>query len=75
MAANGLGVSFGSGSDRVDAVRNVSLSLGRNEAIGIVGESGSGKSTLARILVGLQTPDSGNVTSPRSSGVRRGNDL
>ena len=62
MAANGLGVSFGSGSDRVDAVRNVSLSLGRNEAIGIVGESGSGKSTLARILVGLQTPDSGNVT-------------
>ena len=48
--------------DRVDAVRNVSLSLGRDEAIGIVGESGSGKSTLARILVGLQTPDSGNVT-------------
>ena len=61
MVADGLGVSFGSGIDRVDAVRNVSLHLGSGEAIGIVGESGSGKSTLARMLVGLQTPDTGTV--------------
>ena len=62
IEASGLSVAFGSGADRVAAVRDVSLTLGAGEAIGIVGESGSGKSTLARILVGLQLPDAGTVT-------------
>jgi len=62
LAAEGLGVSFGSGAGRFAAVRDVSLTLGKGEAIGIVGESGSGKSTLARVLVGLQVPDAGMVT-------------
>ncbi|MGA0705475.1 MAG: oligopeptide/dipeptide ABC transporter ATP-binding protein [Steroidobacteraceae bacterium] len=43
------------------ALRGVSLSLGRGEAVGIVGESGCGKSTLARVLLGLIKPDSGQV--------------
>lgn len=61
MVANGLGVSFGSGVNRLAAVKDVSLVLGQGEAIGIVGESGSGKSTLARVLVGLQKPETGTV--------------
>ena len=61
LTATGLTVSFGSGAHRIAAVRDVSLTLGASEAIGIVGESGSGKSTLARILAGLQRPDSGSV--------------
>jgi ABC-type glutathione transport system ATPase component len=61
LAASGVGVAFGSGANRVAAVRDVSLELRAGEAIGIVGESGSGKSTLARVLVGLQWPDSGTV--------------
>ena len=54
-------VKFGRGSDAFDAVSGASVKVGENEAIGIVGESGSGKTTLARVLVGLQTPNQGDV--------------
>jgi len=56
-----VSVTFGSGSNKVEAVKNVSLTLSAREPIGIVGESGSGKSTLARVLAGLQKPTSGEV--------------
>ena len=45
----------------IQAVRGVDLSVRRGETIGIVGESGCGKSTLARMLVGLDTPTSGEI--------------
>jgi ABC-type bacteriocin/lantibiotic exporter with double-glycine peptidase domain len=43
-------------------LRQVSLSIGKNECIGIVGESGSGKTTLFDLLTGLLEPDRGNIT-------------
>jgi len=44
------------------AVRDVSLTLGRAEVLGVVGESGCGKSTLGRLLLHLQAPTGGHVT-------------
>jgi peptide/nickel transport system ATP-binding protein len=43
------------------ALDNVSFSLRRGEVLGIVGESGSGKSTCAKIVLGLLSPDAGDV--------------
>jgi peptide/nickel transport system ATP-binding protein len=44
------------------AVDRVSLQLEAGRTLGLVGESGSGKTTVARIILGLTTPDSGDVT-------------
>lgn len=44
------------------AVRNVSFSIRRGEALGIVGESGSGKSTLVRAALRLVPAKSGAIT-------------
>jgi peptide/nickel transport system ATP-binding protein len=46
---------------KVLAVDGVDLSVKRGETFALVGESGSGKTTLAKILLGLDTPTSGEV--------------
>jgi ABC-type polysaccharide/polyol phosphate transport system ATPase subunit len=45
----------------VIGLRNVSLRVGRGEAVGLIGENGSGKTTLLKIMSGALTPTSGNV--------------
>lgn len=47
--------------NRVNALNNVSFSVGKQEILGILGESGSGKSTLARVIMGIYKPDAGNA--------------
>jgi ABC-type oligopeptide transport system ATPase subunit len=43
------------------ALQDVSLRIGRGEALGLAGMSGAGKSTLGRIILGLDRPTSGDV--------------
>ncbi|KFX04082.1 peptide ABC transporter ATP-binding protein [Pectobacterium betavasculorum] len=43
-------------------LHDISFHVRLGECLGIIGESGSGKSTLGRLLLGLETPNSGCVT-------------
>ena len=45
----------------VEAVRNLTFSVGHNELVCIVGPSGAGKTTLLKIIAGLLDPTSGSV--------------
>lgn len=42
-------------------LKNISLTIERNQSIGFVGHSGSGKSTLIDIMLGLLSQDTGNI--------------
>jgi lipopolysaccharide transport system ATP-binding protein len=43
------------------AVRDVNLSVGRGETVGIIGRNGSGKSTLLQLICGTLKPSAGEV--------------
>jgi putative ABC transport system ATP-binding protein len=53
---------YGQGDAVVDALRGVSLEIGKGQFAAVMGPSGSGKSTLMHIMAGLDRPTSGIVT-------------
>jgi putative ABC transport system ATP-binding protein len=62
VIADQIARRFGEGDTAVDALRGVSLDVGRGQLTTVMGPSGSGKSTLMHILAGLDRPTSGTVT-------------
>ena len=53
-------VSVSCGDNTV--LENISLSVARNDFMGIIGPNGGGKSTLLKVMLGLVKPDSGDVS-------------
>lgn len=45
----------------VEALKNISLSIPKNEIFGVIGLSGAGKSTLVRCINLLERPDAGEI--------------
>ncbi|MBU3677524.1 MAG: ABC transporter ATP-binding protein, partial [Chitinophagaceae bacterium] len=54
-------ISFKHQTARSNALSDISFSVKKGETIAFVGPSGSGKTTLVKLLVGLYTPEMGNI--------------
>lgn len=53
--------SYGNSDIKVDALKNINLTVNQGEFVAIVGASGSGKSSLLHLLGGVDQPTSGQV--------------
>jgi len=54
----GVGFSYGR---PIGGVRDISITIGAGEHVGMVGESGAGKSTIASLLMRLYDPETGAI--------------
>lgn len=48
--------------DNAAALRNINLSVEKNELVFLTGPSGAGKTTILKLIYAAETPDSGKVT-------------
>jgi putative ABC transport system ATP-binding protein len=61
LEAVGVGRTYGSGDLRVEALRDVNLTVEQGTFVAVGGPSGSGKTTLLHVLGGVEPPTSGRV--------------
>jgi simple sugar transport system ATP-binding protein len=45
----------------IRALSDISLTIGRNEIVGLIGDNGAGKSTLIKVMTGVLAPTSGRI--------------
>ena len=61
LVVEGVSATFVEQRRRLAVLRDISLSLGRNEFVAIVGPSGSGKTLSLQMIAGLVQPDRGQI--------------
>jgi len=61
LSVRGLQKIYETDGGPIEAVRDLTFDLGKNELTCLVGPSGSGKTTLLKCIAGLLTPTSGEV--------------
>jgi simple sugar transport system ATP-binding protein len=45
----------------IQALKDISMAIGRNEIVGLIGDNGAGKSTLIKVMTGVLAPTSGRI--------------
>lgn len=61
VTARGVSKIFGSGAEKVEALREIDLAIEPREFVSLIGPSGCGKSTLLRLIGDLLKPTSGEM--------------
>jgi nitrate/nitrite transport system ATP-binding protein len=61
LELNGVGKGYGSGSKRVEVLRDIDLHVEEGEFVAVLGFSGTGKTTLISLIAGLIEPDAGEI--------------
>ncbi|HXD99389.1 MAG TPA: ABC transporter ATP-binding protein [Candidatus Acidoferrum sp.] len=61
IVLDGVGMTYRAESGPVEALRDITLTVGRGELVALVGPSGCGKSTLLRMIAGLRAATTGTV--------------
>jgi ABC-2 type transport system ATP-binding protein len=61
IAVEGLTKRFGTGSEAVLAVDDVSFTVDRGSVVGLLGPNGAGKTTIIKSILGMVLPDAGSV--------------
>ena len=61
ITIDGVSQTFKGRSGPVEAIRDLSLTIGEGEFLAVIGRSGCGKSTLLRMIAGLLQPTAGTV--------------
>src|ERR1700730_14252667 len=65
----------------IQRLRDIDLTVGRNEIVGLIGDNGAGKSTLIKVMTGVLEPTSGKIfvrereIQPGEYSVRMAHDL
>ena len=59
VETKGLSKHFGEGASRVDALRDITMTVSQGDVVGLLGPSGSGKSTLLNAIGAIIEPNEG----------------
>lgn len=61
LSFDNVSLAYERGKDRIEALRDVTLSVDEGESVALIGPSGCGKSSLLRMACGLTRPTQGSI--------------